>query len=219
MLVLLPCRIDTNSLFLFYHQPHHLHCTTSQRVTMQPIASFRASLAKGSFNAVFTPLSRSLPGLSYRPTQRARLPSAQWSRPSLRYNTSLAVPESNTAREAPRPQEPSYQLTFTCKPCGDRSAHVITKHGYHKGTILIKCPTCANRHVISDHLKIFMDEKSTLEDILKRTAGTDKDLSKLLKKGKLGMRQGEMIGREGDEDMEFWDDGSESRHAPAHPTP
>lgn len=96
---------------------------------------------------------------------------------------------------------------------------MITKHGYHKGTILIKCPSCANRHVISDHLKIFMDQKSTLEDILQRTAGTDKDLTKLLKKGKLGMREGEMIGREGDEDIEFWDDGSETQHTPAHPTP
>lgn len=64
-----------------------------------------------------------------------------------------------------------------------------------------------------------MDEKSTLEDILKRTAGTGQDLSKLLKKGKLGMRQGEMIGREGDEDIEFWEDGTESAHTPAHSAP
>lgn len=96
---------------------------------------------------------------------------------------------------------------------------MVTKHGYHKGTVLIKCPGCENRHVISDHLNIFMDEKSTLEDILKRTAGTGQDLSKLLKKGKLGMRQGEMIGREGDEDVEFWDDGSQSQHTSAQPTP
>lgn len=96
---------------------------------------------------------------------------------------------------------------------------MITKHGYHRGTILIKCPSCSNRHVISDHLRIFMDEKSTLEDILKRTAGTDRDLSKLLRKGKLGMRQGETIGREGDEDIEFWDDGSETQHVPAHTKP
>lgn len=62
-----------------------------------------------------------------------------------------------------------------------------------------------------------MDEKSTLEDILARKAGTEGDLTKLLKKGKLGMRQGEVIGQEGDEDIEFWDDGSETQYAPAHP--
>lgn len=60
-----------------------------------------------------------------------------------------------------------------------------------------------------------MDEASTLEDILQRTAGTDKDLSKLLKKGRLGQREGQMIGNEGEEDLEFWDDGSTTKHTPA----
>lgn len=64
----------------------------------------------------------------------------------------------------------------------------MSKHGYHKGTVLIRCPNCLNRHVISDHLGIFMDQKSTLEDILKRKGMT-------LTKGYL----------EGD--MEFWEDG------------
>lgn len=47
---------------------------------------------------------------------------------------------------------PSYQLTFTCKPCSTRSSHKISKQGYHKGSVLITCPECRNRHVISDHL-------------------------------------------------------------------
>lgn len=51
-------------------------------------------------------------------------------------------------------QRPAYQLTFTCKPCGYRSAHKISKHAYHAGTVLITCPECKNRHVISDHLKV-----------------------------------------------------------------
>lgn len=51
-------------------------------------------------------------------------------------------------------QRPSYQLTFTCKPCGHRSAHIVTKQAYHFGTTLIRCPGCRDRHVISDHLKV-----------------------------------------------------------------
>lgn len=51
-------------------------------------------------------------------------------------------------------QRPSYQIHFTCKPCGFRSAHEISKHGYHSGSILVTCPSCKNRHVISDHLKV-----------------------------------------------------------------
>lgn len=66
--------------------------------------------------------------------------------------------------------------------------------------------------MISDHLNIFMDQKSTLEDILARGAGEGADLSKLLKKGKLGMRQGAIVGNEGDEGIEFWEDGSQTQH-------
>lgn len=186
---------------------------------MQSIVPCRAFAARRCLIAAHRPFSRSFSRISSQPISRAIPTPAQWSRHSLRRNSSLVVPETAGPKRSPRIQEPSYQITFTCKPCGDRSTHMITKHGYHKGSILIKCPTCSNRHVISDHLHIFMDEKSTLEDILQRTAGTDKDISKLLKKGKLGMRQGEMVGREGDEDIEFWDDGSESQHAPANPQP
>ena len=51
-------------------------------------------------------------------------------------------------------RQPSYELTFTCIPCGGRSTHSITKQGYHFGSVLIACPKCRNRHVISDHLKV-----------------------------------------------------------------
>ena len=50
--------------------------------------------------------------------------------------------------------EPGYHLVFTCKPCRVRSEHQISKQGYHNGTVLITCPGCKNRHVISDHLKV-----------------------------------------------------------------
>lgn len=51
-------------------------------------------------------------------------------------------------------RKPSYQLTFTCKPCGERSTHVVSQQGYHKGTVLIACPGCNKRHLIADHLKV-----------------------------------------------------------------
>lgn len=63
--------------------------------------------------------------------------------------------------------KPTYQLTFTCKACGDRSSHLVSKQAYHGGTVLIQCPSCKNRHLIADNLKIFGDNKRTLEDILK----------------------------------------------------
>lgn len=60
------------------------------------------------------------------------------------------IPKPETARE----EQPSYEMTFTCRVCTDRSTHRITKQGYHHGTILITCPDCKNRHLISDHLKV-----------------------------------------------------------------
>lgn len=52
------------------------------------------------------------------------------------------------------PVQPTYELTFTCKPCKHRSTHRISKQAYHKGSVLITCPECSNRHIMSDHLKV-----------------------------------------------------------------
>jgi len=57
--------------------------------------------------------------------------------------------------------------------------------------VLIACPTCKSRHVISDHLKIFGDRKVTVEDLMR-------ERGRLVKRGTLG----------GDGDIEFWDDGT-----------
>jgi mitochondrial protein import protein ZIM17 len=100
--------------------------------------------------------------------------------------TDALYAEQNSLR---RGQEAMYQITFTCKPCGHRSSHQMSKHGYHSGTVLIRCPSCTNRHVISDHLQIFMDKKSTLEDILRE-------------KGE-GLTKGYLDG-----DVELWKDGT-----------
>ncbi|KAK9462002.1 DNL zinc finger-domain-containing protein [Lipomyces oligophaga] len=61
---------------------------------------------------------------------------------------------------------PTYSITFTCKICSTRSSHFMSQQAYHNGTVLIKCPSCATRHLIADHLKIFSDERITIEDIL-----------------------------------------------------
>lgn len=63
-------------------------------------------------------------------------------------------PDTKAFSASIQTQRPSYQIHFTCKPCGFRSAHEISKHGYHSGSILVTCPSCKNRHVISDHLKV-----------------------------------------------------------------
>ncbi|KAI8939090.1 hypothetical protein NX059_004930 [Plenodomus lindquistii] len=129
---------------------------------------------------------------------RARLPA------TVRFESNAASPPTST--NAPesrleRDQVPSYELTFTCNVCKTRSSHRLSKQGYHHGTVLISCPDCTNRHLISDHLKIFSDKSVTIEDLMREKGN-------LVKKGSLSA--------EGD--VEFWDDGSTTpRSAHFHP--
>ncbi|KAI2472387.1 DNL zinc finger-domain-containing protein [Annulohypoxylon bovei var. microspora] len=100
--------------------------------------------------------------------------------------------------------EPHYQLRFTCVPCGNRSAHTVSKIGYHHGSVLITCPSCRNRHIISDHLNIFGDRKITVEDLMR-------EKGQLVKRGTLGEHG----------DVEFWadsigDDAADSQPSPAN---
>lgn len=55
---------------------------------------------------------------------------------------------------ARKAQQPSYEMTFTCKQCMNRSSHRITKQAYHYGTVLVNCPGCKGRHLIADHMKV-----------------------------------------------------------------
>ncbi|ORY12624.1 DNL zinc finger-domain-containing protein [Clohesyomyces aquaticus] len=107
--------------------------------------------------------------------------------PTSQSSASTTPPQSRLDRD----QVPAYETTFTCKKCNTRSSHRVSKQGYHHGTVLITCPGCKNRHLISDHLKIFSDKSVTIEDILR-------EKGQVVKRGSLSA--------EGD--VEFWDDGS-----------
>lgn len=79
---------------------------------------------------------------------------------------------SNNARDGTnvaslKLDKPLLMIAFTCKKCNTRSSHTMSKQAYKSGTVLITCPSCHNKHLIADHLKIFRDENITIEDILK----------------------------------------------------
>lgn len=101
--------------------------------------------------------------------------------------------------ESPRPDMPArnpqayYQLSMTCVPCGHRSHHNISRQGYHRGSVLVACPGCKNRHVVSDHLGVFGDRGGvTVEDLLR-------DKGQIVRRGSLGE----------DGDVEFWPEDTE----------
>lgn len=146
--------------------------------------------------------TRSLSLHSARPS--SLLPRSQriLAQTQLRYNSRAPrplteSPKSQTEQEAEweaqnqerRKDEEAYRITFTCKPCGHRSAHRMSKQGYHRGTVLIQCPSCDSRHVMSDHLGVFFEKKTSLEDLLKEKGQT--------------LTHGHTEGN-----LEFWEDGS-----------
>jgi len=159
-----------------------------------------------------------LPAL--RPASVPRLPRRLPTTPVRAAHTiprPSAAPPSTTGALAPtRPDKdpeasgaaagatapPRYELTFTCVPCGARSAHTITKQAYHHGSVLVACPSCRNRHVIADHLRIFSSDggpgapAATGEGLLARRDGAPP----LVRRGTLG----------GDGDVEFWEDGTQT---------
>lgn len=124
-----------------------------------------------------TPLPLSLPA--------TKIPS------TARLAHSIPRPVTDKPKKPNTPKQPTYELTFTCLPCGSRSAHHVSKQGYHHGSVLITCPSCRNRHVISDHLNIFANRSLTVEDLMR-------EKGRLVKRGTLGE----------DGDVEFWEDGS-----------
>ncbi|KAH8179930.1 DNL zinc finger domain-containing protein [Sarocladium implicatum] len=143
-------------------------------------ASLQARLLQPSARTSFAPLQRLPPARLAHSIPRPTPNPANY--------TPSEDPETESSRPAARGPA-YYQLSFTCVPCGHRSHHNISKQGYHTGSTLITCPSCRNRHIISDHLKIFGDKKQTIEDIMK-------EKGQLVKRGSLGE----------DGDIEFWPD-------------
>ncbi|KAJ5414193.1 hypothetical protein N7509_000820 [Penicillium cosmopolitanum] len=158
------------------------------------LASSRAPVSR-FYSSRLLQQKRRLPSPVILRSQRGVLPSL------YRYNSTAPRPltespaqtetdaEREQKNEERRKEEEAYRITFTCKPCGERSSHRMSKQGYHRGTVLIQCPSCQNRHVMSDHLGIFFDKGTTLEDLLSEKGQT-------LQHGRT------------DGDLEFWDDGT-----------
>ncbi|KAK1967846.1 DNL zinc finger protein [Colletotrichum sublineola] len=143
-----------------------------------------------------SPLNRSSPILQALQAQRQQHQQLPL-QPTIaaRFAHTIPKPKATLEAEDKSPAQmrleasPHYQLDFTCVPCDTRSRHKVSKQGYHHGSVLITCPSCRNRHVISDHLGIFGNRKVTVEDLMR-------EKGRLVKRGTLGE----------DGDIEFYPD-------------
>lgn len=109
--------------------------------------------------------------LVVQPRQFSRLAVAPAVRPRVPHASQLiATRLKSTADEktaSVQGEPPQLMIAFTCKKCDTRSSHTFSKQAYHKGSVLIQCPGCKNRHLIADNLGVFRDNKVSVEDLLK----------------------------------------------------
>ena len=66
--------------------------------------------------------------------------------------------------------------------------------------MLITCPDCKNRHVISDHLQIFSDEIIDVESMMR-------EKGELVRRGRLVQGDGGVVVEDGQ--VEFWEEDDE----------
>ena len=105
----------------------------------------------------------SLPATISTPTQLRFYLAARYQSSSASSTSKKIVPPSHdtssngtfgltTSQSIPlEPVEPRLSITFTCTvpDCNTRSTHEFAKRSYEKGIVLVECPGCKNRCVLS----------------------------------------------------------------------
>lgn len=155
-------------LWHLFHSPTHsisFHQPTMSSVQTSRLFARRFAVAVHIPRRCITTSSvafrRTLPQPAVASSLRRRLPFQRiLSRPfsvssHSRQEIAAVVPATDSVKVGdPKEETPAYEMTFTCKKCETRSTHRVSKQGYHNGTVLITCPGCKNKHLISDHLKV-----------------------------------------------------------------
>jgi protein import protein ZIM17 len=57
-------------------------------------------------------------------------------------------------------------MLYTCSVCETRSARTISKLAYSAGVVIVRCPGCANLHLVADRLGYFDDASADIQSIL-----------------------------------------------------
>ena len=138
--------------------PHHAF----RRIIRQASLATRTATKPRTVQNVVPQATRHITTSCLQPWRAHHLPITLHDGAQRSASTAQPPPQPLPHRPAPHrnPDEPCYELTFTCKACRHRSAHTVSKQGYHKGTTLITCPGCKARHLISDHLHVSPSDRN-----------------------------------------------------------
>lgn len=88
-------------------------------------------------------------------------------------------------------------IGFTCRVCDQRTHRTISRQAYLHGVVLVECPGCKNRHLISDRLGWFEQrgDSPDVEGLMKERGEAIRDVWKEDEHGAilecLGLNQGE----------------------------
>ena len=69
---------------------------------------------------------------------------------------------TSTSASLPNSIDKELLLQFTCNICNNRSSHNISKQAYDHGTVVVQCPSCKSRHLISDNLGFMEYNKNSI---------------------------------------------------------
>jgi hypothetical protein len=66
--------------------------------------------------------------------------------------------------------EVKINLMYKCNVCNEHNSHLISRHAYENGVVIVTCAGCKNKHLIADNLNWFEDikEKNVEEMLLKK---------------------------------------------------
>lgn len=89
-----------------------------------------------------------------------------------------------------------FVIVYTCKICETRSARKISKIGYEKGVVIVKCGKCQSKHLIADNIGIFEEPGWNIKKYLSSTDGESGDFDKIFnEENVLELTMQDLLGR------------------------
>mmetsp|Transcript_693 Transcript_693/g.1174 ORF Transcript_693/g.1174 Transcript_693/m.1174 type:complete len:265 (-) Transcript_693:23-817(-) len=82
-----------------------------------------------------------------RPTQDENPNNSSSNDSNSKKNNDIIISAEHTNLVSPK-----FQIQYTCKKCGHRNSHMVTRLAYRQGVVIAECKGCMTKHWIADNL-------------------------------------------------------------------